>query len=326
MAERLIKRILKNLIPKIYSEYLAPKEAVIVNVGRLSKEAVLDDAFLPSYAVDVRLLNTNGDIDESLPVLQSLPLPLNHGGGESGFYGVPKEGMNVVVHFIGGMASKPYIQTILSTGSTVPGLKRGDMVWSKGEGVHQKLDHSGNWERKTNQDIFDSCDTLNQQARSVNEIIGQKNSEIKGHWLSKCVGYFKVMAMGCISIVSGARLNISAAETLNMISLNDMNVSTAKKLNVNSKEDMTLASEKKTTINSTGDMALKSGGKVHVGSDTVNLVKQVSDLADQVNKLATFSAAQLYGGTGSAVSPDAADATGVGTKATSIKDYVDGLL
>ena len=243
MVLKQIRRIIKDSLPGIHADILAPREGVVVNVGRASKEAVLSDEFMPVYAVDVQLLNAAGEPDELIPVLQSLPLPLNNGGGESGFYGAPQEGMKVVVSFIYGLPNKPYIQTVLPSNASVPGIKRGDMIWTQGEGISQSIDRAGNWKRETNKTITDTCDAMTTNAREQNENIGIRNTKVKGHWLVKCFGFFKVKAFGSVSILSGARMNLSAAETLNLTSVNDLNINTAQKLTAKAKKEIDVSTD-----------------------------------------------------------------------------------
>ncbi|MEY8240020.1 MAG: hypothetical protein RPT25_06720 [Cycloclasticus sp.] len=287
MVLKKIRQIIEDSLPGIYSQTLAPREGVIVNVGRAKADATICDEFMPVYAVDVRLLNEAGESDEDMSILASLPLPLNHGGGESGFFGAPGEGMRVVISFIYGLPSKPYIQTILPTGAGMPGIKRGEMIWTQGAGISQSVDRAGNWKRETNKTILDSCDTLSTTAREHNETIGNRNTKVKGHWLIKCFGFFKVFAFGSISIVSGARVNLSAAETLNL--------TTAKDLNASAAENITLKCAKKINQEAAEEHHTTSP-KVYIGSETVDLVAMVESLAEQLAALDDAVKGHTHGG------------------------------
>ncbi len=307
-----IKKLITDLLPAIYADQLASREAVIVNIGRAKQAATMNDEFMPVFAVDVQLLNAAGEVDERMPILESLPLPLSNGGFESGFVGQPHEGLKVVVGFIYGLASKPYIQTILSTDVSMPGLKRGDMTWTQGAGISQSIDRAGNWKRETTKNILDSCDSYTVQARQSNEMTGNKSAEIKGHWLNRIHGMFKLRVMGSVSLLSGARFNIAAAETLNLKSATDVNVEASNNINIESVKDISVKSAE--NIKST---AVKENHiiapKVYIGSASVDLVAKVESLAGQVSALDDLVKAHTHGN-GNLGSPTTAPVAWVGVK------------
>ncbi|MEH6347470.1 MAG: hypothetical protein V7785_20405 [Bermanella sp.] len=120
-------------------------------------------------------------------------------------------------------------------------------------------------------------------------------------------------------------MDISAAETLNLTAVNDMNLNTAQKLTAKAKKKIDVSTDDKLAMTAEKDMTLKTKAKCYLGNDDVNLVQAVSDLADQVNKIAAFTGAQLYGGTLSAAIPGN-PAELAGPLVTEIKTGVDGLL
>lgn len=104
------------------------------------------DDFRPGVGVDLQVLGPDGEIDASLPVLSGVPLPVPMGGDEMGFFAFPEEGTTVVVCFAYGLPHKPYIQTVLPHGLTLP---KGDQVWQHSEACQQLFDADGNWLRQT---------------------------------------------------------------------------------------------------------------------------------------------------------------------------------
>jgi uncharacterized protein involved in type VI secretion and phage assembly len=61
--------------------------------------------------------------------LAGVPLPLPTGGEEMGIYAFPEEGTQLVVCFAYGLPHRPYIQTILPHGLSMPSVPKGDQVW-----------------------------------------------------------------------------------------------------------------------------------------------------------------------------------------------------
>ena len=53
MVLKIITRMIQDLLPGIYAQQLAPREGVIVNIGRAKESATMSDEFMPVYAVDV---------------------------------------------------------------------------------------------------------------------------------------------------------------------------------------------------------------------------------------------------------------------------------
>jgi hypothetical protein len=115
------------------------------------------DDFRPRYSVDLQVLRPDGEPDPDLPILSGVPLPLPVGGDEMGFYAFPEEGPSVVVCFAYGLPHKPYIQTILPHGLTLPKVPKGDQVWQHSEAVQQRVDADGNWLRQTDGKIQDKA-------------------------------------------------------------------------------------------------------------------------------------------------------------------------
>jgi hypothetical protein len=80
-------------------------------------------------------MGPDGEPDTKLPILAGVPLPLPTGGEEMGIYKFPEEGTQVVVCFAYGLPNKPYIQTILPHGLSMPSVSKGDQVLQHSEPV-----------------------------------------------------------------------------------------------------------------------------------------------------------------------------------------------
>lgn len=92
-------------------------------------DAGICDDFRPRYAVDIVVLGPDDEPDPTMPPLSGVPPPLPTGGEEMGIYAFPEEGTRVVVCFAYGLPNKPYTQSILPHGLSMPKVPNGEQVW-----------------------------------------------------------------------------------------------------------------------------------------------------------------------------------------------------
>ncbi|MDH4606850.1 hypothetical protein JW321_30055, partial [Pseudomonas syringae pv. papulans] len=152
-----IKRSVERQFPELTGGYHLPRFAKVVAVADAPASAGLCDDFRPRFSVDLQVMGPDGEIDTTLPVLAGVPLPMPVGGDEMGFFAFPEEGTSVVVCFAYGLPHKPYIQTILPHGLTLPKVPKGDQAWQHSDAVQQRVDADGNWLRKTDGKIQDQA-------------------------------------------------------------------------------------------------------------------------------------------------------------------------
>jgi len=154
-VEEAIKRAVERQFPELSGGYHLPRFALVQGVADAPAQSGICDNFRPRYAVDLQVLAEDGEPDPNLPILAGVPLPVPVGGDEMGFFAFPAEGTMVVVNFAYGMPSKPFIQTILPHGLSLPKVPKGDQVWQHSETAQQRVDADGNWSRQTDGRIQD---------------------------------------------------------------------------------------------------------------------------------------------------------------------------
>ena len=141
--EDAIRRSVERQFPELTGGYHLPRFARVIAVADAPASAGICDDFRPRYAVDIEVLGPDGEPDPQLPQLAGVPLPLPTGGEEMGMYAFPEEGTQVVVCFAYGLPNKPYIQTILPHGLSMPKVPKGDQVWQHSEAAQQRVDADG---------------------------------------------------------------------------------------------------------------------------------------------------------------------------------------
>lgn len=307
--EDAIRRSIERQFPELTGGYHLPRFARVIGVADAPASASICDDFRPRFAVDLELLDENDEPDPALPLLAGVPLPLSVGGDEKGFLGFPEEGTRVVVCFAYGLPNKPYVQTILPHGLSLPKVPKGDQVWQHSESAQQRVDADGNWSRQTDGRIRDK--SIDREVESLTNVERHQSStvEIDDHSKESVGGIKAIEALGALKFLSGGSASLAALDDLHLASGRDLNLVVAQKLNA--------------TIG--GDMQERIKGirrslapKTWLGSEGVNVLQILCDLLDLVQEMNV----QMAGHThvpGPTPSPtDAAGFTAKGTVAETL--------
>jgi hypothetical protein len=271
-----IRRSVERQFPELTGGYHLPRFARVVAVADAPAGAGLCDDFRPRFAVDVEVLGPDGEADPQLPMLAGVPLPLPVGGEEMGFYAFPEEGTTVVVCFAYGLPHKPYIQTILPHGLSLPKVPKGDLVWQHSEAAQQRVDADGNWLRQTDGKIRDQAIEREVEALDNVERYQSHTVEVDDHSTESISGIKKIEALGALKMLSGGSASLAAVDDLNQATGRDLNLVVGQKHNA--------------TVG--GDMHEKIQGirrsvaaQTWVGSEGVNALQILCDLIDLVAQM-----------------------------------------
>ncbi len=302
-----IRRSVERQFPELTGGYHLPRFGRVVAVPDAPAAPGLCDDFRPRFAVDVEVLLPDGEPDPDLPILSSVPLPAPNGGQEAGFFGFAEEGTVVVVCFAYGLPHKPFIQTVLPHGLSLPRVPKGDQVWQHSEACQQRVDADGNWLRQTDGKIEDKAVERQVEALDNTERYQNHTVEVDDHSTESVGGIKKVEALGALKLLSGGSASLAAVDDLHQATGRDLNLVVGQKLNA--------------TIG--GDMQERIQGirrsiapKTWLGSEGVNLLQVVCDLLDLVEAMNT----QLAGHTHQpGPTPSPGDASGFTAKAGTAK-------
>lgn len=301
--EDAIRRSVERQFPELTGGYHLPRFARVVGVADAPASAGICDDFRPRFAVDLELLGPDDEPDPELPMLAGVPLPMSVGGDEMGFLGFPEEGTRVVVCFAYGLPSKPYVQTILPHGLSLPKVPKGDLVWQHSEDAQQRVDADGNWLRQTEGRIRDKSIERDVESLTNTERHQSSTVEVDDHSTESVGGIKTIEAVGALKLLSGGSASLAALDDLHLASGRDLNLVVAQKLNA--------------TIG--GDMQERIQGirrslapKTWLGSEGVNVLQILCDLLDLVQEMNVQMAGHTHvpGPT-----PSPTDATGFTAKA-----------
>ncbi|WP_122581207.1 phage baseplate assembly protein V [Pseudomonas viridiflava] len=289
-----IKRSVERQFPEISGGYHLPRFAKVMAVADAPASAGVCDDFRPRFSVDLQVMGPDGEIDPALPVLAGVPLPMPVGGDEMGFFAFPEEGTQVVVCFAYGLPNKPYIQTILPHGLTLPKVPKGDQVWQHSDAVQQRVDADGNWLRKTDGKIQDQAIEREVNAMTNAERFQSHTRTVDDHSTESVGGVKKIEALGALKLLSGGSASLAAVDDLHQATGRDLNLVVGQKHNATVGGDMHERIEglRKSVA---GVSQTFVSPKNHMGSEGVNIFRVLCDTLDLIQQLATELASHTHG-------------------------------
>ena len=284
--EEVIRRSVERQFPELTGGYHLPRFGRVTGIADAPAGAGICDDFRPRFAVDVEVLGPDGEPDTSLPILAGVPLPMPMGGDEMGFFAFPDEGTTVVISFAYGLPSKPFIQTILPHGLSLPKVPKGDQVWQHSEASQQRVEADGSWLRQTDGRIKD--DSIDREIHSLNNAERHQSStvEVDDHSTETVGGIKKIEALGALKLLSGGSASLAAIDDLHLATGRDQNVAVARDSNTAVGGDL---------LERVKGARQSIAAKTWLGSEGVNVLQVLCDLIDLVIQTNTDIAGHMHG-------------------------------
>ncbi|KIU46161.1 hypothetical protein QV12_22285 [Pseudomonas putida] len=291
--EDAIKRAVERQFPELTGGYHLPRFAKVMAVADAPAGAGVCDDFRPRFGVDLQVLGPDGEVDANLPALSGVPLPVPVGGDEMGFYAFPEEGTTVVVCFAYGLPHKPYIQTVLPHGLTLPKVPKGDQVWQHSEACQQRVDADGNWLRQTDGKIQDKAIEREVEAQENTETFQSHTRTVDDHSTESVGGIKKIEALGALKLLSGGSASLAAVDDLHQATGRDLNLVVGQKLNATVGGDLQeqIQGLRKSVAGATQSL---QAPKTWLGSEGVNVLQILCDLLNLVEQMNTQLSAHTH--------------------------------
>lgn len=315
--EDIIRRAVERQFPELTGGYHLPRFALVTAVADAPADAGICDDFRPRYAVDIVVLGADDEPDPAIPPLAGVPLPLPTGGEEMGIYAFPEEGTRVVVCFAYGLPNKPYIQSILPHGLSMPKVPKGDQVWQHSAAVQQRVDSDGNWLRQTDGKIRDQAIEREVEALDNREQFQSHTQSIDAHSTESVGGVKTIEALGALKLMSGGSASLAAVDDLHQATGRDLNLVVGQKFNA------TVGGEMQERIEGlrrsvAGISQRFQAPKIWIGSGEVNLFKVVGDVLDLLQQMNLEIAIHTHGTTPVPANATTFEACAAQSKAASI--------
>jgi hypothetical protein len=284
--EEVIRRSVERQFPELTGNYHLPRFGRVTGIADAPAGAGMCDDFRPRFAVDVEVLLPDGEPDTSLPILAGVPLPMPMGGDEMGFFAFPDEGTTVVVSFAYGMPSKPFIQTILPHGLSLPKVPKGDQVWQHSDLAQQRVTADGSWLRSTDGRIRD--ESIEREVQSLTNAERHQSSsiEVDDHSTESVGGIKTLEALGALKLMSGGSATLAAIDDLHQATGRDLNLVIGRKSNVAIGGDLLerVQGARKSVAPTTW-----------LGSESVNVLQVLGDLIQMVIQMNADIASHMHG-------------------------------
>ncbi|HCM1923502.1 TPA: hypothetical protein N3A35_004255 [Salmonella enterica subsp. salamae serovar 16:m,t:e,n,x] len=294
------QRQIESHYPELASGLHLPKLARVVAPSEAVKSGNFADPFRPRYAVDVQLLDADGNPDNQTPVYSAVPLPVPMAGNDSGMFQFPPEGTLVEVAFTGGRPDKPFIRQTLPDGTSLPDIKPGEQLQQQRAEVSQRVTQAGDWVRQTDQTISETSMVRTVKADTERRELVSRETTVKAT--------DKITVLGTATLMAGAIQQVSAGDFSQAVKGNRL-------ASITGNEETEIAGQLSTKV--AGAMNVDVGGTltekiaalrksvaaggqqimgptVHIGSEGVNTLTMMLDTIDLLAELAQQCASHSH--------------------------------
>lgn len=332
--------------PEISANYHVPMFGRVVAISDICGTGNISTPFRPRYAVDIQLLDENGD-DAKAPIFKAVPLPVALGSWEKGVFCYPDIGTIADLSFAYGRADQPIIRNIYPTNIAVPAVSHGEILLQQRQEVYQRIDKVGNVTRETDQELHDiSRDHYINADYQESNIIERKttiaaNDEvnilgnqsvnagaistavIQDYGLSVGGNYYQYVKQNyelTINANQTIKINQNKQESISngyTLKANTIDVTAVDAIKVAAKQ----ISEQATTIHAimAGSSVQVTAPSIWLGSETINVTQCMLDTLKLIKRLADLTAEHVHGNTSPPTTSAAISKVGIDAVSTNNK-------
>ncbi|EPL4524831.1 hypothetical protein QCK34_002171 [Enterobacter asburiae] len=302
-----VQRQIESHYPELASGMHLPKFARVMNPVEAVKSGNFSDPFRPRYAVDVQLLDADGNPDKDTPVYSAVPLPVPMAGNDSGMFQFPPEGTLVEIAFTGGRPDKPFVRQTVPEGTSLPDIQPGEQLQQQRAEVSQRVTQAGDWVRQTDQTISEiSMARMVKADTELRELVSRETT-IKAT--------DKVTVLGTSTLMAGAIQQVCTGDYSQAVNNRVASIGGNDETDIAGSQTVTTG---KDLIEKIG-LIRKSVAAVQqqiiapvvwIGSGTINVAQLMLDTLDVVKELAEQTADHTHSNTGAPTNAGAIRSTG----------------
>lgn len=302
-----VQRQIESHYPELASGMHLPKFARVMNPVEAVKSGNFSDPFRPRYAVDVQLLDADGNPDKDTPVYSAVPLPVPMAGNDSGMFQFPPEGTLVEIAFTGGRPDKPFVRQTVPEGTSLPDIQPGEQLQQQRAEVSQRVTLAGDWVRQTDQTISETSMARMVKADTEQRELVSRETTIKAT--------DKVTVLGTSTLMAGAIQQVCTGDYSQAVNNRVASIGGNDETDIAGSQTVTTG---KDLIEKIG-LIRKSVAAVQqqiiapvvwIGSGTINVAQLMLDTLDVVKELAEQTADHTHSNTGAPTNAGAIRSTG----------------
>lgn len=302
-----VQRQIESHYPELASGMHLPKFARVMNPVEAVKSGNFSDPFRPRYAVDVQLLDADGNPDKDTPVYSAVPLPVPMAGNDSGMFQFPPEGTLVEIAFTGGRPDKPFVRQTVPEGTSLPDIQPGEQLQQQRAEVSQRVTKAGDWVRQTDQTISETSMARVVKADTEQRELVSRETNIKAT--------DKVTVLGTSALMAGAIQQVCTGDYSQAVNNRVASIGGNDETDIAGSQTVTTG---KDLIEKIGQIR-KSVAAVQqqiiapvvwIGSGTINVAQLMLDTLDVVKELAEQTASHTHSNTGAPTNAGAIRSTG----------------
>lgn len=302
------QRQIEATYPELASGLHTPKMGRVVAHTEPVSSGNFADPFRPRYAVDVQLLDANGNPDGSTPVYSAVPLPVPMAGNDSGLFQFPAQGTMVEICFTGGRPDKPFIRGTHPDGTSLPDIKPGEQLQQQREEVSQRVTQAGDWERKTDQTIRDNSMAREITADTEARQLVSRETTIRANDKTTVVGTSVLMAGAVQRVTTGDYAMATGGNRLASVSGDDETDVTGTQTTTTGKDLVEKVGNIRRSVAAVQQQLIAP--VVWLGSEQINVTQLMLDTLDVVRELAELTASHTHSDTDQPTNSAAIAATG----------------
>ncbi|WP_220710669.1 phage baseplate assembly protein V [Enterobacter cancerogenus] len=308
-----VQRQIESHYPELASGLHLPKFGRVMNPVEAVKSGNFSDPFRPRYAVDVQLLDADGNPDKDTPVYSAVPLPVPMAGNDSGMFQFPPEGTLVEIAFTGGRPDKPFVRQTVPDGTSLPDIQTGEQLQQQRAEVSQRVTQAGDWVRQTDQTISETSMARVVKADTEQRELVSRETTIKAT--------DKITVLGTSTLLAGAIQQVCTGDYSQAVNNRVASIGGNDETDIAGSQTVTTG---KDLIEKIGQIR-KSVAAVQqqiiapvvwIGSGTINVAQLMLDTLDVVKELAEQTASHTHSNTGAPTNAGAIRNTG--TKADTL--------
>ncbi|MGY0114804.1 hypothetical protein ACWYXD_07830 [Enterobacter roggenkampii] len=302
-----VQRQIESHYPELASGMHLPKFARVMNPVEAVKSGNFSDPFRPRYAVDVQLLDADGNPDKDTPVYSAVPLPVPMAGNDSGMFQFPPEGTLVEIAFTGGRPDKPFVRQTVPEGTCLPDIQPGEQLQQQRAEVSQRITQAGDWVRQTDQTISETSMARMVKADTEQRELVSRETTIKAT--------DKVTVLGTSALMAGAIQQVCTGDYSQAVNNRVASIGGNDETDIAGSQTVTTG---KDLIEKIGQIR-KSVAAVQqqiiapvvwIGSGTINVAQLMLDTLDVVKELAEQTASHTHSNTEAPINAGAIRSTG----------------